>query len=105
MEVGAVSYKNNKRVRHMFAEKNKDLVKEIMKSKCEVHPNFQQEHEEYLKALEREKNSKIIEEKKLKEQEEKKGKKAKEEKKKEWEVYFDAADDAVVNKAMAGGDN
>ena len=105
MEVGAVSYKNNKIVKHMFVEKNKDLVKETMKSKREIFPNFQQEHEEYLKTLEREKNSKIIAEKKLKEQEEKKGKKAKEEKKKEWEDYLDAADEAVERKAMAGGDN
>jgi predicted transcriptional regulator len=37
--------------------------------------------------------------------EQKKGKKAKEEKKKEWEEYLDAADEGVVNKAMAGGDN
>ena len=69
MEVGAVSYKNNKIVKHMFVEKNKELVKETLKSKREVFPNFQQEHEEYLKALEKEKNSKIIAEKKLKEEE------------------------------------
>ena len=56
MDVGAVSYKNNKIVKHMFVEKNKDLVKETMKTKSEVYPNFQEDHEEYLKALEREKN-------------------------------------------------
>ena len=48
----------------MFVEKNKDLVKETMKSKSEVFPNFQLDHEEYLKTLERERNSKIIAEKK-----------------------------------------
>ena len=40
MEVGAVSYKSNKIVKHMFVEKNKDLVKETMKSKREIYPNF-----------------------------------------------------------------
>lgn len=66
MDVGAVSYKNNKVVKHMFVDKNKDLVRETMKSKREVNPDFKADHQEYLKALEKEKNSKIIEEKKLK---------------------------------------
>ena len=40
MQTGAVSYKNPKLVQKCVVEKNKDIVKAVMKTKREVFPDF-----------------------------------------------------------------
>ena len=64
MQTGAVSYKNQKLVNKCFVEKNKDVVKAIMKTKSERFPNFEKEYNEYLLVVQKEENAKILAEKK-----------------------------------------
>lgn len=44
METGSVSFKNNKQVEHMNIQKDKQMVKAIMKTKTEAFPNYEQEY-------------------------------------------------------------
>ena len=60
-------------------DKDKDIVKLILKSKEERFPDFEKDYREYLKELEREKNSQILKENIAMEEEEKEGKKKKQE--------------------------
>ena len=103
MQTGAVSYKNNKLVKKCYTEKNKDMVRVIMKTKTEAFPDFEKDYRDYLMDLEREKNAKIKAEKMAKEEEEKKGKEEKAKAKKEWDDFFGAQD--KEDKVMAGGHN
>ena len=57
METGSVSFKNSKLVKLIHIDKDKDIVKSILKSKEERFPDFEKDYREYLKELEREKNS------------------------------------------------
>ena len=41
MAVGAVSYKDNKLVKKFNIEKDKDIVRKLLKTKREVQPNFE----------------------------------------------------------------
>ena len=72
MQTGAVSYKKNNLVKVMQIEKNKDLIRQTLKTKEERNPDFQKEYQEYLAELQREKNSQMLAEKKAQEEEEKK---------------------------------
>ncbi len=63
METGSVSFKNSKLVKLIHIDKDKEIVKSIIKSKEERFPDFEKDYREYLKDLEREKNSKILMEK------------------------------------------
>ena len=71
MQTGAVSYKNPKLVNKCHVEKNKDIVKAIMKTKEERFPDFQKDYQEYLLVVQKEENSKILEQKKAIAEEEK----------------------------------
>ena len=64
MQTGAVSYKSNKKVKLINIEKNKDIIRQVLKTKQERFPDFEKEYKEYLKVIEREENSKKLEEKK-----------------------------------------
>ena len=48
MQTGAVSYKNGKLVNKCVVEKNKDIVKALMKTKSERFPDFNKEYNDYL---------------------------------------------------------
>jgi hypothetical protein len=74
METGSVSFKNSKLVKLIHIDKDKDTVKAIIKTKDERFPEFEKDYREYLRDLEREKNSLILKEKIAVEEEEKEGK-------------------------------
>ena len=40
MEVGAVTFHNNKDVENILIEKDKEIIKRIMKTKTESNPNL-----------------------------------------------------------------
>ena len=63
METGSVSFKNSKLVKLIHIDKDKEIVKSIIKTKDERFPEFEKDYREYLKDLEREKNSIILKEK------------------------------------------
>ena len=63
METGSVSFKSSKQVKTFHIEKDKEIVKLIMKTKQERFPEFEKDYRDYLKDLEREKNSIILKEK------------------------------------------
>ena len=44
MQTGAVSYRDNKKVLYMNIQKDKQIVKTIMKTKKEVFPNFEKDY-------------------------------------------------------------
>ena len=103
METGSVSFKKPKLVKTVHIEKNKDIIREVLKSKRELDPDFEKDYRDYLKEIEREKNAKILEEKKAAAEEEKKGKEAKKKAKEEWDDFFGAANED--DKVYAGGSN
>ena len=106
MAVGQVSYKNNKLVVKLNIEKDKDIVRKLLKSKKEEFPNFEADHRDYLKEQERAKNEEAKMEKIAKEEEEKAAKaiiKAKEDELKEFMELGGADEDD--GKVYAGGDN
>jgi hypothetical protein len=71
MEVGAVTFFDSKQVRRVQINKDKEIVKRIMKTKKEAFPNFEQDLRDHKKAVEVRDNAEILDEKKqLKEQEE-----------------------------------
>ena len=41
----------------IIVEKNKDIIKAVMKTKSEAFPDFEKDYREYMKEVEREKNS------------------------------------------------
>ena len=51
MQTGAVSYKNGKLVRKCVVEKNRDIVRAVMKTKKELFPDFQKDYNDYLLML------------------------------------------------------
>lgn len=57
METGSVSFKNSKLVKLIHIDKDKEIVKTIIKTKEERFPEFEKDYREYLRELEREKNS------------------------------------------------
>ena len=71
METGSVSFKQPKLVKLIHIDKDKEIVKLIIKTKQERFPEFEKEYREYLKDLEREKNCQILKEKLAQEEEEK----------------------------------
>jgi hypothetical protein len=74
MQTGAVSYHDSKKVVKLNCEKNKDIIRQVMKTKSEAFPDFEKDYREYMKEVEREKNSKILEGKKAAAEEEKSAK-------------------------------
>ena len=103
MQTGAVSYHDTKKVMKIIVEKNKDIIRAVMKTKSEGFPDFEKDYQAYLKEVEREKNSVILEEKKKKAAEEKAAKDAKDAKNQEWDDFFGAEEED--DKVFAGGDN
>ena len=62
MEVGAVSFHNSKMVNRISINKDKDIIKRIMKTKAEANPNFELELREHMAANQREESATIREE-------------------------------------------
>ena len=60
MQTGAVSYKDPKAVNKCLVEKERDIVKAIMKTKSERFPNFEKEYNEYALMIQKEKNAEIL---------------------------------------------
>ena len=48
MSVGSVSYKSNKQVKNINIEKDKDIVRKLIKTKREETPNYEAEYKDYL---------------------------------------------------------
>ena len=103
MQTGAVSYHDNKKVVKINVDKNKDIVRAVMKTKSEGFPDFEKDYHAYIKEVEREKNSVVLEEKKKLAAEEKAAKDAIADKNQEWDDFFGAEEDE--DKVFAGGDN
>ena len=103
MQTGAVSYKTHKKVRHYNVDKDKDIVRAIMKTKYEAFPDFEKDYRDYLKELEQAKNAENLKVKIAEEEEEKAGKAVKQAKKAEWDDFFGQAEDD--EKVYAGGNN
>ena len=51
MATGAVSYKQHKRVKHCNIEKDKEIVRALLKTKREEFPDFEKDHRDYLAEL------------------------------------------------------
>ena len=59
METGAVSFKSHKKVNLIHVEKNKDIIRDIVKTKTQADPDFEKDHRDYLTEIERKKNHEI----------------------------------------------
>ena len=103
MQTGAVSYHDSKKVVKIIVDKNKDIIRAVMKTKSEGFPDFEKDYQAYIKEVEREKNSVTLEEKKKLAAEEKAAKDAIADKNQEWDDFFGAEEDE--DKVFAGGDN
>lgn len=103
MQTGAVSYHDSKKVVKIIVDKNKDIIRAVMKTKSEGFPDFEKDYQAYIKEVEREKNSVNLEEKKKLAAEEKAAKDAIADKNQEWDDFFGAEEDE--DKVFAGGDN
>ena len=77
MQTGAVSYKNNKLVVKFIIEKNKDIIRQTLKTKTEANPDFQKDYNQYRLELERKENAVKKQQKEEEKEEENKGKEEK----------------------------
>ena len=57
MQTGAVSFTNRKLVKLINIEKNKDIIRAVMKTKKEDFPDFAADHQIYLKEVQASKNA------------------------------------------------
>ena len=103
MQTGAVSYKNGKKVVKFNIPKNKDLIRQTLKTRTEEHPDFQKEYNEYLLKLQKEENAVKKEEKIQLQEEEKQANDVTDAKKEEWKNFFGTHEEDEIR--MAGGDN
>ena len=53
MATGAVSFKNHKFVKFINIEKNKDIIRQVTKTKTEVNPDFAKDYREYCDEIQR----------------------------------------------------
>ena len=74
MQTGSVSYKNNKLVVKFNIEKNKDQIRQTLKTKREENPDFQKDYNDYRMKLERKENAEKKQHKIKLEEEEKQAK-------------------------------
>ena len=104
MEEGSVSFKNNKLVEKVFVELDKNILKATLKSKTEGFPDFQQDHQAYLRQLEKEENAKFKAKKDKQFEEEKTAKDNLKNKKVAIEKFY-KDQEKVVPKTEIGGHN
>jgi chloramphenicol O-acetyltransferase len=48
MQTGAVSYHDSKKVVKTIVEKNRDIIRAVMKTKSEAFPDFEKDYREYM---------------------------------------------------------
>ena len=90
MQVGAVSYHSTKEVQRISIDKDKEIVKKVMKTKTESFPNLELEYRDHLEALKVAKSAALREEIKEKKEAEKAKKIEQEEKKQEMREFTQA---------------
>ena len=81
MQVGAVSYHSTKEVQRMSIDKDKEIVKKIMKTKTESFPDLEKEYRDHLDAVQVAKSAELREQIKEKKEAEKAQRVEQEEKK------------------------
>ena len=53
METGAVTFHNQQMVKHITIHKDKEMIKRVMKTKTEDHPNLELQLREHLEENQR----------------------------------------------------
>ena len=105
MNVGAVSFKNESLVVKLHVEKRNDILKKILKTKQEAHPNLQKEYDEYMKHYKKDQEIKKRLEAKAKLEEEKKRKEESDRKKKQWDDYQRDNEELMTSNQDANADD
>ena len=62
METGAVTFHNHQMVQHITINKDKDIIKRVMKTKTEDHPNLELQLREHMEAIQQAESAAIREE-------------------------------------------